>query len=69
MLYAVFDFGQLGVVEAIQGTYQVSGDSSDSFEFYAYSYQAFCVWFESSLHLLLLPAVCIFLVAAGGSFR
>ena len=43
MLYAVFDFGQLGVVEAIQGTYQVSGDSSDSFEFYAYSYQAFCV--------------------------
>ena len=45
MLYAVFDFRELGVVEAIQGTYQASGDSSDSFEFYAYSYQAFCVWF------------------------
>lgn len=43
MLYAVFDFRELGIVETVQGTYQVSGDSSDSFKFYAYAYEAFCV--------------------------
>jgi hypothetical protein len=37
MLYSVFDFGQLGVVETVQGTYQVAGDSSNSFKFYAYA--------------------------------
>lgn len=45
MLNSVLHLGTLGIIKAVEGADKIAGHSSDSFEFYAYSYQAFCVWF------------------------
>ena len=39
MLYPVLFLGAFGVIETVQGAYQIAGDAADTLKAYAFAYQ------------------------------
>ena len=66
MFYTVFDFGALCVVEAVKGSYKISGDSADSFKVCRSKviFNVDIVAVEPKIHFFDLPALVNALRAA-----